>query len=90
MVAGGALHRSDIAGRRAEVAFTVEEDYQGVGIADRLLEHLVRIGRERNIAELAAEGLPQNTAMLRVFARSGLPMTQSRADGAVHVSLTLA
>jgi GNAT superfamily N-acetyltransferase len=30
----------------AEVAFTVEEDYHGQGIAGRLLQHLGRIGKE--------------------------------------------
>jgi hypothetical protein len=60
-----------------QVAFTVEEDYQGLGIASRLLEHLVRIARDRGIAEFVAEVLPRNTAMLRVFTRSGLPMMQS-------------
>ena len=90
IIAGGRYIVCDTAGRQAEVAFTVEEDYQGLGIAGRLLEHLVRIGRDRGIAELVADVLPQNTAMLRVFARSGLPMTQSRADGVVHVSLALA
>jgi GNAT superfamily N-acetyltransferase len=90
IIAGGRYIVCGIPGRQAEVAFTVEEDYQGLGIAGRLLEHLVRIGRDRGIAELVADVLPRNTAMLRVFARSGLPMTQSSADGVVHVSLALA
>src|SRR5215218_1398587 len=37
------------AGRTAEVAFSVEEDYQGQGIATRILNHLVRIAREKGV-----------------------------------------
>jgi GNAT superfamily N-acetyltransferase len=90
VIAGGRYIACDAAGRRAEVAFTVRDDYQGLGVAGRLLEHLVRIARDQGIAELVADVLPQNSAMLRVFARSGLPMTQSRGDGVVHVRLALA
>ncbi len=73
----------------AEVAFTVEEDFHGQGIARRLLAHLAEIARERGIVRFEAEVLPHNSAMLRVFATSGLPMTLSRSDGVVHVILTL-
>lgn len=74
---------------RAEVAFTVEEDYQGQGLASLLLRHLVAIGRDRGLTHLEAEVLAGNAAMLKVFARSGLPMTQRRDDGVVHVEMAL-
>jgi RimJ/RimL family protein N-acetyltransferase len=73
----------------AEVAFIVEEDYHGQGIARRLLWHLAFIARECGITRFEAEVLPFNTAMLRVFAASGLPMKARREDGVVHVSLDL-
>jgi RimJ/RimL family protein N-acetyltransferase len=75
--------------RSAEVAFLVEEDYHGQGIAGRLLRHLVRIAREQGVEQLEADVLPQNKAMLAVFARSGLPLKQSPAEGAVHLTLSL-
>ena len=77
------------AGRTAEVAFLIEEDYQGQGIATRILTHLVRIAREKGVDQFEAEVLPGNTSMLAVFSRSGLPMTQSQAEGVVHVTLSL-
>ncbi len=77
------------AGRSAEVAFMVEEDYHGLGIAGRLLARLADIARARGITEFVAEVLAENRAMLSVFARSGLPMRQRREDGVVHVSLDL-
>jgi len=42
------------------------------------------------VSRFEAEVLPQNTAMLAVFSRSGLPMKQSSADGVTHVTLSLA
>jgi RimJ/RimL family protein N-acetyltransferase len=74
----------------AEVAFTVEEDYQGLGIAKRLLAHLVAIARANGVARLVADVLPENKAMLGVFSRSGLPTRQQREDGVVHLTLDLA
>ena len=73
----------------AEIAFTVEEDYQGQGIARCLLGHLARIARERGIVRFEAEVLPNNTRMLGVLARSGWAMTKSTQDGVVHVILSL-
>lgn len=75
--------------RTAEVAFLVEEDYHGLGIASRLLSHLAKFARERGIAALEAEVLAENRPMLSVFARSGLPIQQRRDGGDVHVTLDL-
>ncbi len=76
-------------GRSAEVAFIVEEEYQGFGLASRLLRHLAAIARERGIDRFEAEVLPQNHTMLAVFARSGLPMQDRRDDGVIRVTLEL-
>ncbi len=75
--------------RSAEVSFTVEEDYQGQGLAGRLLRHLTHIAREKGISQLEAEVLSGNKAMLTVFSRSGLPMKKRWEDGVVHVTLSL-
>ncbi|HTP47231.1 MAG TPA: GNAT family N-acetyltransferase [Casimicrobiaceae bacterium] len=76
-------------GHAAEIAFVVEEDYHGLGIAGRLLRHLAAIGRERGITEFVADVLDENKAMLAVFTRSGLPMKKRRDGGVVHVTLSL-
>jgi len=75
--------------RRAEVAFTVEEDYHGQGIASKLLRHLISIAREKGVSQFEAEVLSGNKAMLGVFSKSGLPMKQSFSGGTAHVTLTL-
>ena len=73
----------------AEVAFTVEEDFRGRGIAGRLLRHLIAIARGSGFDRFEADVLPGNASMLAVFARSGLPMTRRREGGVVHVALAL-
>jgi GNAT superfamily N-acetyltransferase len=77
-------------GRTAEVAFVVEEDFQGLGIAGRLLAHLATIARERGFAALEADVLAENRAMLAVFTKSGLPMRKRAEGGSVHLTLALA
>jgi len=75
--------------RLAEVAFMVEEDYHGFGIAGRVLKHLAGIARAKGIASFEADVLGGNTSMLRVFERSGLPMRKRNEGGTVHVTLSL-
>ncbi len=75
--------------RSAEVAFLVEEDYQGCGLASALLQHMVRIARTKGLNQFEADVLARNLAMLRVFRQSGLPMTLTREGDVVHVVLSL-
>lgn len=74
----------------AEIAFLVEEDYHGKGMASHILWHLGLIARERGVVRFEAEVLPQNRAMRRVFAASGWPMISRRVDDVVHITLELA
>lgn len=59
--------------RRAEVAFTVIDEWQGRGIGTRLFAHLARIARGAGVDELYAEILPSNRAMQRILRASGYP-----------------
>ena len=74
---------------RAEVAFAVDDPHQGLGIATRLMRHLVAIARDAGLRELTAEVLADNTAMLKVFERCGLAATTRRDGGVVHVTMAL-
>jgi GNAT superfamily N-acetyltransferase len=91
IIGGGRYLAFDVSGERhAEVAFMVEEDYHGLGIAGRLLKHLARIARGKGVRQFEAEVLPQNKAMLAVFSRSGLPMELTQTEGVIRVTLSLA
>jgi RimJ/RimL family protein N-acetyltransferase len=91
IIGGGRYAAFETTGKRrsAEVAFTVEEDYQGQGIASRLLRHLTRIAREKGVSQFEAEVLPENKAMIAVFERSGFPVSKKFEGSAVHVTLSL-
>jgi RimJ/RimL family protein N-acetyltransferase len=75
--------------RSAEIAFTIEEDYHGQGIASCILKNLIEIGREKGVLQFEAEVLRENKAMLAVLARCGLPLEQSYEDGVFHATLVL-
>ena len=74
----------------AELAFTVVDEFQGLGVASALLRHLTALARAAGLREFLAEVLSDNTAMLRVFERSGLRMERRRENGVLHISLHIA
>ena len=92
IIATGRYVASDMpdADAAAEVTFVVAEDYQGRGIASRLLASLVDIARGQGLARFHADVLARNHPMLAVFKRCGLPLRQEREGGVVHVTLDLA
>jgi RimJ/RimL family protein N-acetyltransferase len=92
IVGGGryVLASAQQAASAAEIAFTVEEDYHGLGIAGRLLQALTAVARDRDITRFEADVLSGNPSMLRVFERSGLPMRKRSEGDVVHVELELA
>lgn len=91
IIGGGRYAMSDTTDgvHRAELAFMVEEDYHGQGIASLLLGKLAWIGREKGVSQFEAEVLPENHAMLGVFSRSGFPMEKKLREGTVHVILSV-
>jgi GNAT superfamily N-acetyltransferase len=76
-------------GAAADIAFAVEEDFQGRGIASRLLQQLVDIARANGIVRFEADVLAENTPMLAVLRNSGLRMRTSHEQGVVHATLFL-
>ncbi|WP_420079375.1 GNAT family N-acetyltransferase [Streptomyces sp. JL4002] len=73
----------------AEVAFLVQDAHQGRGVASALLEHIGAVARERGIRRFAAEVLPANSKMIKVFTDAGYEQKRSFEDGSVHLTLDL-
>jgi len=71
------------------VAFLIEDAFQGLGIASLLFKHLVAIARNSGMTQFEAEVLPSNEAMLKVFVRSGIPVTRTATRDSVHVLMEL-
>jgi GNAT superfamily N-acetyltransferase len=65
---------------RAEVAFTVRDEWQGRGIGHALFNHLVTIAKRAGIAGFTAEVLRENRRMQAVFNHSGLRVTSRLVD----------
>ena len=76
-------------GRSAELAFTVEEDFQRRGIGSLLMRHIIAIARVKGLDRLEADVLSRNRPMLNVFRRCGLPMAVRHEGDVIHVILSL-
>ncbi|KUL52312.1 acyl-CoA synthetase, partial [Streptomyces sp. NRRL F-4489] len=74
---------------QAEVAFLVQDAHQGRGVASALLEHIAAVARERGIRRFAAEVLPANTKMIKVFTDAGYTQKRTFEDGVVRLELDL-
>ncbi|HOP29918.1 MAG TPA: GNAT family N-acetyltransferase [Spirochaetota bacterium] len=69
------------AGDAYEMAFLVDEEYQGKGIATFMANYLIKIARERGIKKLVASVLSQNRKMLEVFEKVSVkPVKQYDGD----------
>lgn len=65
----------------AEVAFTVDDAHQGMGVATLLFSRLLAAARARGVAVFEADVLPDNQRMLRVFGDMGFTVTKHRGAG---------
>jgi acyl-CoA synthetase (NDP forming)/RimJ/RimL family protein N-acetyltransferase len=75
--------------RTAEVAFLVQDSYQGKGLGQLLLEHLAQSGRERGYHRFVAEVLPDNVRMIRVFREMGYAVEGGFEDGVMRLGFTI-
>ena len=73
----------------AEVAFLVEDQHQGRGIAQLLLEHLAQAGRERGIERFVAEVLPDNTRMIQTFRDAGYRVVSEYEEGVLLLEFSI-
>ncbi len=73
----------------AEVAFFVDDEHHGRGIATVLLEYLAVAATEAGISRFTASVLPQNQRMLGVFRQAGFEVASRFGDGVVEVQLAI-
>jgi acyl-CoA hydrolase/RimJ/RimL family protein N-acetyltransferase len=71
----------------AEVAFVVDEAYQGIGLSTYLLKMLVRLAKERGLQGFTADVLATNKAMMKVFEKSGLAVKAKLQHGTYSLSI---
>ncbi len=74
-------------GHTAEVAFLIEDDYQGKGIGTLILERLAGLAAANGFVEFEAEVLSDNQQMINVFKSSGFEKHQVWDSDTVHIEL---
>lgn len=72
--------------QRAEVAFTIANNFRGPGLGTLLLCQLAEVASANGIQVFEAEVVGANHAMLHVFRESGFPLDLSASAGQVHVT----
>jgi GNAT superfamily N-acetyltransferase len=82
-----ARYAKDEQGAYGDVAFVVEETYQGVGIATYLYEMLISLAKERGLKGFTADVLQTNKAMMRAFEKGHLPITVRLKDGLYRIKI---
>lgn len=73
----------------AEIAFVLEDCFQGMGVGRQSLYVLANHCRALGVEQFTALVLPENQAMLGMFQGSGYPMRVVRRDGVVCVTLDI-
>lgn len=71
----------------ADVAYMVDQEWQGVGLGTLLQARTIEYARAHGIRGLTADVLVSNAAMLAVFRRSGCQLTSHLADGVIELQL---
>jgi len=64
-----------------DLAFVVDEKYQGLGIATYLYEMLIRLAKERGLRGFTAEVMQANKEMMKVFGKGHLPINARLENG---------
>jgi acyl-CoA hydrolase/GNAT superfamily N-acetyltransferase len=73
----------------AEVAFVVDEHYQGKGIASFLLKILIQAALEQGIEGFSADVIYDNQAMIKVFEKAGFPINAIIRYGVYNLTFPL-
>jgi RimJ/RimL family protein N-acetyltransferase len=71
----------------ADVAFVVDEAYQGLGIGTHMLKMLVQTAVEKGLHGFTANVLATNKAMMKVFEKSALTLKATLEDGTYSLTI---
>ncbi len=64
----------------AEIALLVGDAWQGQGVGSELLRRLSQIGRDKNLARIVGEVLPDNQVALKILSRFGFQLHRSISE----------
>ena len=84
-IVGMARYDVDPATNLADIAFVVQDEWQGRGVGTLLMKTMAEIGRARGLDGFTADVLAGNKSMMMVFHRSGLKVNADLEGGAYHL-----
>jgi RimJ/RimL family protein N-acetyltransferase len=71
----------------ADVAFVVDEAFQGLGIATYMYEMLIRLAKKQGLQGFTADVLSTNKAMMKVFEKAGLRLQAKLEQGIYNLEI---
>ena len=71
-----------------DLAFVVDERYQGVGIGSYLYDMMIRLAKDRGLKGFTAEVLQSNQSMMKVFEKGMLPINASVENGLLRLTIS--
>ncbi|OLL20310.1 MULTISPECIES: bifunctional acetate--CoA ligase family protein/GNAT family N-acetyltransferase [unclassified Rhodococcus (in: high G+C Gram-positive bacteria)] len=74
---------------RAEVTFTIVDEFQSLGLGGLLLEHIAVAARDCGIAVLEADVLTENQAMIRTLENSGYAVEFGPPASVLHADIVI-
>jgi acyl-CoA hydrolase/GNAT superfamily N-acetyltransferase len=72
-----------------DIAFVVDEAYQGYGIATYMYQMLARLAKDRGAQGMTADVLPSNMAMLKVLEKGNFPVQPKMEQGVYALTIDL-
>ena len=70
----------------ADIAFVVQDEWQGKGVGTLLIRRMSEIARKRGIPGFTADVLATNRPMIAVFQKSGLQLRMTLSEGAYRIT----
>lgn len=85
----GVVRYERVTATEGELAFVVEDPWQGLSISSRLLARLLNYARDRGFERMSAITMANNMRMRAVLAHAGYPFTSSYEEGCLTLTLDI-
>jgi len=83
-----ARYAKDEQSSTGDLAFVVDEKYQGIGIGSYLYEMLIRLAKDRGLKGFTAEVLQANQSMMKVFENGQFPVNARVDNGLLRLTIS--
>ncbi len=70
-----------------DLAFLIDEAYQGIGVGTYLLHLLIKLARARGLKGFTAEVLPENQPMMKLFEKTDHLLEKGISNGTCYVKM---